>query len=420
MNFILAKCMPGHTCRAALVALSLSLMSGAALADSANGYRLGVMDKLHIRVAEWQTAEGNVRDWSTISGDYTVGPSGSISVPFLGDLPATGKTTDEIADEIGVGLQKQFGLRDRPSAAVELAQFRPLYLSGQVQNPGEYPYVPNLTVIKAVSLGGGLRRADAGQRFARDYINAKGDAVVLMAERGRLLMRKARLEAEMANSDHIEVPPELKQLPQSADLLASEAALMKTRGQRLTLQLKALDDLKTLLQGEIDTLGKKSDTQAKQLDLAKADRDKVESLAERGLELASRRISAEQRASDLEANVLDTETASLRAKQDVSKANQDEITLRNDWNNQLAQDMQDTDTQLESLQLKLGTSQSLMQEALAQSTDAANLGADGQGVQVSYTIVREENGQPKDIAAQENTTVLPGDLIKVTAGLAIQ
>ncbi|NKJ35405.1 exopolysaccharide production protein ExoF [Rhizobium sp. SG570] len=378
------------------------------------------MDKLHVRVAEWQTAEGTIRDWAVVSGDYTVGPSGSISIPFIGDMPAMGKTTDEIAEAIGIGLQKQFGLRDRPSASVEMSQFRPIYLSGEVQNPGEFPFAPNLTVLKAVSLGGGMRRADAGQRFARDFINAKGDAVVYMAERGRLLMRKARLLAELAGKDEIEVPSELKQLPQASALLASEKALMDTRSQRMKTQLQSLEDLKTLLQNEVEALAKKNDTQSRQLELAKADRDKVESLAERGLELASRRISAEQRASDLEATLLDTETASLKAKQDINKANQDENTLHNDWQSSLAKDMQDTDTELETLQLKLSTSQSLMQEAVAQSADASNLDPSGQSVSITYTIIRDDKGQTKEITAQENTQVLPGDLIKVSTGLAIR
>ncbi|ENN85060.1 exopolysaccharide biosynthesis protein [Rhizobium freirei PRF 81] len=404
----------------ALLVLGTCAISGAAHAENLPGYHLGIMDKLHVRVAEWQTAEGTIRDWSVISGDYTVGPSGSISVPFIGDMPAMGKTTDEVAQAIGLGLQKQFGLRDRPSASVEMSQFRPIYLSGEVQNPGEYPFAPNLTVLKAVSLGGGMRRGDAGQRFARDFITAKGDAVVYMAERGRLLMRKARLLAELTGKDEIETPAELKQLPQAASLLASEKALMETRSQRMKTQMQSLDDLKTLLQNEVEALGKKNETQSRQLELAKADRDKVESLAERGLELASRRISSEQRASDLEATLLDTETTALKAKQDINKANQDEITLHNDWQSSLAQDMQDTDSKLETLQLKLSTSQSLMQEAVAQSADASNLDPSGQGVNVVYTIIRGDNGQMKEIQAQENTQVLPGDLIKVSTGVAMR
>ena len=100
------------------------------------------MDKLHIRVVEWQTAEGAVRDWSTLSGDYTVGPSGSISLPFIGEMPAAGKTTAEIALAIGEGLQQKLGLPDRPDASVELAEFRPIFVSGEVETPGKYQYDP--------------------------------------------------------------------------------------------------------------------------------------------------------------------------------------------------------------------------------------------------------------------------------------
>lgn len=387
---------------------------------SADEYHLGIMDKLRIRVAEWQTADGTIRDWSVVSGDYTVGPSGSISLPFVGDMSASGKTTDAIAQEIGAALQKQFALKDRPSASVELAEFRPVYLSGDVEKPGEFPFAPNLTVMKAVSLAGGLRRADSGQRFARDFINAKGDAVVYMADRARLLVKQARLRAETAGQDTIEMPKELESHPEAKVLLASETSLLTTRKKRLTLQLQALDDLRQLLQNEVQTLAKKTETQTRQLELATADRDKVEDLAEKGLALSARKMSAEQRAADLEATLLDIDTNSLKAKQDISKANQDEITLRNDWDAQLAQEAQNTDAQLEELDLKLATSNSLMSEALTQSTDAARFDTANGVASVSYSIIREVDGKPKELPVQENTALQPGDLIKVTAGLAMR
>ena len=403
-----------------VVAAGLAALLASSSLASADDYRLGMMDKLRIRVAEWQTADGSIRDWSVISGDYTVGPSGSISLPFVGDMPASGKTTDAIAQEIGSALQKQFALKDRPSASVELAEFRPVYLSGDVEKPGEYPFAPNLTIVKAVSLAGGLRRADSGQRFARDFINAKGDAVVYMADRARLLVKQARLRAEIANQDTIEMPKELQDKPEAKPLLDSETALMNTRKKRLTLQLQALADLKQLLQSEVETLAKKSETQTRQLQLATADRDKVEDLAEKGLALSARKMAAEQRAADTEATLLDIDTNSLKAKQDISKADQDEITLRNDWDAQLAQELQNAEAQLDELHLKLETSNSLMAEALTQSTDAARFDTSTGAASIAYSIVRDVDGKAKEIPVQENTALQPGDLIKVTAGLAMR
>ncbi|WP_337267689.1 polysaccharide biosynthesis/export family protein [Oryzifoliimicrobium ureilyticus] len=400
-----------------LAFMGLAFFSHAA---AASDYQLGVMDKLRIRVAEWQTAEGSIRDWSSISGDYTIGPSGTISLPFVGELPVSGKSTGTVSEEIGTALQKKFGLRDLPSASVELAEFRPIYLSGDLEKPGEYPYSPNLTVIKAVSLGGGLRRADSGQRFARDFIQAKGEASVSLVDRSRLLIKKARLEAERSGQEKFDMPSELKGQPVAEATYNGELALMATRKKRLTLQLQALSDLRTLLQNQVETLAKKTETQNRQLQLATEDRDKVEDLAEKGLVLSARKMTAEQRAADLEATLLDIDTNSLKAKQDINKANQDEINLRNDRDAQIAQDLQDTNAQLDELNLKLATSQSLMSEALAQSVEAARFDPKGGAPTISYAIVRDVDGQQKEIAAQENTPLQPGDIIKVKAELLMQ
>lgn len=406
--------------RALFSPLVLSLCLTVALhgALHAQEYRLGVMDRLRVRVAEWQTAEGAVRDWSAVSGDYTVGASGKISLPFIGELAASGKTTEEVSGEIGEKMRQLFGLRDRPSASVEIAQYRPIYISGELQSPGQYPYVPGMTVLKAVSLGGGLRRPDPGQRVARDYIRSEGDASVLIAERNRLLARRARLQAEIAEKGSITLPKELEGVADADQLLASETALMKSRNKRLTLQLQALADLKTLLNSEIESLTKKSDTQSRQLELVQSDREKVYNLTEKGLAVSSRRLSIEQQVTDLQAGLLDIDTASLKARQDINKAGQDETNLRNDWDAQLAQELQNTERELETNTLKLGTSRDLMTEALMQS--AAEATSAKETATVTYTIVREIDGKAREMTAGENTPVLPGDVVKVSVGVAMR
>ncbi|SOC35862.1 exopolysaccharide production protein ExoF [Rhizobium subbaraonis] len=396
---------------------ALLLQAAPAWADE---YRLDVLDKLRVRVVEWQTAEGAVRDWSAVSGDYAVGASGTISLPLVGELPVSGKTTEEVAAEIGARMQKLFALRDLPSASVELAQYRPIYVAGEVQTPGEYPFAPNMTVLKAVSLGGGLRRGDAGQRFARDFIRADGDTAVLVAERNRLLTRRARLQAEIAESDSIKVPEEMKDMPETASLIESETALMESRDRRQKVQLTALADLKTLLQKEISALEQKSQTQNRQLDLVEQDLKKVDSLAEKGLTISSRKLALEQRVADLQAALLDIDTASLKAKQDATKASQDETNLVNDWDASLAQELQNTESELEAVTLKLDTSRKLMSEALLQSAGAAATKQNPSEADVSFVIVRQKDGNAAEIAATETTQVLPGDVIKVRYNVAMR
>ena len=400
--------------------LCLALALAAPAAAFAEEYRLGVMDKLRIRVAEWQTAEGAIRDWSAVSGDYSIGADGALSLPFIGTLPADGRTTAELAEEIGRKMQVLFGLKDLPSASVEIAEYRPVYLAGEVQTPGAYPYAPGLTVLKAVSLGGGLKRADPGQRFARDFLRSEGEAAVQLAERNRLLIRRARIAAEMDAAKDIVMPKELGDSDEARAILESEKALMASREKRLRLQLTALADLKSLLTNEIDALGKKSETQTRQLELVQGDLTKVDSLAEKGLAISSRRLALEQRAADLQAALLDIDTASLKAKQDINKASQDETNLQNDWDAQLAQEMQNTEQELDTLTLKLGTSRDLMSEAMLQSADAVTLKGGASAANIGYSILRTVKGKAEQIRATETTPILPGDVVKVDISLATQ
>ncbi len=238
----------GAVLRIVLCCIPLSLFAPMAAADE---YLLDAQDKLKIRVSEWQTIEGTFRDWSSVTGDYTVGPNGMLSLPFIGETQASGKTTAEIAATIGTSLQQKFGLSDKPEASVELAEFRPFFISGEVQSPGQYPFAPGLTVLKAVSIAGGVRRGLEFQRLERDVINAKGSLDVLADERMRLLVKKARIDAQLVNKTSFEVPPEVASAPNLPAVVADEMAIMTAQQKRLSLRLEALRDLKNLLEREI-------------------------------------------------------------------------------------------------------------------------------------------------------------------------
>lgn len=392
---------------------ALCVLSGSVTIATAEGYTLGTMDKLNIRIVEWQTAEGAVRDWSSISGEYVVGPAGVISVPIVGEVEANGRTTSDVATEIGDALQQKLGLMDRPEASVELAEFRPFFLSGDVATPGRYPFDPNLTVLKAVSIAGGMRRsAETGQRIERDFINASGDVDVLSADRMRLIARKARLEAETTGSAEIQFPEELSGTEQGQKLIEDETAFRDARAERLERQLAAIDDLKELLENEIVALERKITSQNEQIELSREQLAGIGDLADRGLVVNERVLSIGRSVADLEGRVLDMETAALRAKQDIAQATQDANALRNDRDAEVAQELQQAEANLEAANLKILTSNSLMQEALSIAPEAA--GAVGATEpEISYVIVREIDGEPQEMPAQEHTPVLPGDVVKV-------
>lgn len=404
-----------HTCIEKLHRFGLCGLMGLALASSASSaladdYQLGTQDKVTIRVVEWQTVEGAFRDWSSVSGDYTVGPSGKLSLPFVGETPATGKTTAEIAETVGKSLQEKFGLSDRPEASVEVAQYRPFYISGDVQAPGQYPYAPELTVLKAVSIAGGLRRGvDAGARAERDLITAKGSHDVLSDEQMRLMVTRARIEAELAGQSEVAAPREIADNPLVPAMIADETAIMAARQKKLKLRLEALDNLKGLLEREIVSLSRKSETQERQVELARKELSGIDSLAQKGLVVNTRVLSTERSIAEMEGKILDLETAILRARQDISKAEQDAIDLRNDNESELAVEKQKAVSDLNAVALKMRMQKGLMSEAIGLAP-AAMAATD---LAISYVLVRKSGGKSTQINAAEDTPILPGDVVKV-------
>jgi polysaccharide export outer membrane protein len=89
-----------------------------------------------------------------LSNSYFVDAAGNVTVPLIGPVPARGKSTLELSHAIAERLRRGF-IRE-PHVAVEVEIYRPFFILGEVTFPGQYPYVPNMTVETAVAIAGGF------------------------------------------------------------------------------------------------------------------------------------------------------------------------------------------------------------------------------------------------------------------------
>ena len=89
-----------------------------------------------------------------ISGEYEIDQSGEILVPAAGAIRAAGRTKNELASEIARKLTDQQYLRN-PMVTVDVSAFRPFYVLGEVEKPGEYPYHAGLNILSAMAVAGG-------------------------------------------------------------------------------------------------------------------------------------------------------------------------------------------------------------------------------------------------------------------------
>jgi len=140
---------------AGLLGACSTLPSTPANVSQPTDYRLGPGDQLRITVF-------NEPD---LTGQYEVGSQGVIAYPLVGEVHATGLTLPEFTTSLQTALAQYIR---QPNVSVEVANYRPFFILGEVQRPGTYPYSASLTVLNAVATAGGFTyRANRGRVFVR-------------------------------------------------------------------------------------------------------------------------------------------------------------------------------------------------------------------------------------------------------------
>jgi len=109
-----------------------------------------------------------------LTNTYAIDAGGSITMPLIGAVAARGKTPAGLAADISARLRN--GYIREPSVAVEVETYRPFFILGEVAAPGQYPYVPNMSVESAVAIAGGFSP------------RAKRDSVTLTHNAGRAIV----------------------------------------------------------------------------------------------------------------------------------------------------------------------------------------------------------------------------------------
>ncbi|MBR1149957.1 polysaccharide biosynthesis/export family protein [Bradyrhizobium sp. JYMT SZCCT0428] len=109
-----------------------------------------------------------------LTNTYAIDAGGSITIPLIGSVPARGRTPAGLAAEIAAKLRAGF-IRD-PSVAVEIEAYRPFFILGEVAAPGQYPYVPNMTVESAVAIAGGFSPRARRDRVTVTHTDGSGTA----------------------------------------------------------------------------------------------------------------------------------------------------------------------------------------------------------------------------------------------------
>ncbi|PDT02707.1 exopolysaccharide biosynthesis protein [Rhizobium chutanense] len=401
---------------AALALLAFCCLTGWSVAH-AQTFTLVPEDKVRLRVVEWRSSDSRYASWEALDGVYTIDDTGDLSIPIAGHVQTTGKTTEELADAIAGALAEKANLPGKPYIALEIAEHAPIFVTGTVQTPGRYPFEPNMTVMKAVSIAGGfLREREDNTYFERDRIQAAGAYRTAVLNRRDLLMRQARLRAEIAGEQSFEIPAELAGTADVDKLKAQELNLMRLRRVDIDSQIEAANDLTRLYGQQVESLTAKISSQKRQIDLAQKELDNVNNLMSKGLVSNSRQVSVDRWVADAQGTLIDLEVALTTARQGLSEADRSKINIVNRQNSENQELLNQVNLAIGRAAIDIQVAQLLGEQAgydaqLAQiNTDTPGLGK----AQKNYRIVRRnDDGTSRNIAADEQTALLPHDLVEV-------
>ncbi len=138
-----------------------SARGGSGGVDSSD-YRLGPNDRTRIIVY----------GQPNLTGEFVLDGNGVLAFPLIGNVPANGMTPLQLQRAIAAKLDPDY-LRN-PSVSVEVASRRPFYVVGEVQRPGSYPFVTDMTVLNAIATAGGQTyRANMSAFYIKRVVDGK-------------------------------------------------------------------------------------------------------------------------------------------------------------------------------------------------------------------------------------------------------
>lgn len=377
---------------------------GSARADGLAQYRLAVGDKLAVTVA----------GQNELSGEFSIDGAGVIQMPLIGAVPLAALTLDECQQRIAARLENQ--LIKRPIVSVRIAEFRPVYVIGDVQTPGAYPFRFGLHLLSAVGLAGGFQRSTATSISDITAMLAAIERVeTVSAARSAAIVRLARIKAERAQSKTIPLP--------DAETMRGDSAqfetFIKTEELQLRTALEAHEKAVELLQRQRPRLEQQMQATKDEIAATKQQMDAINGFLKKYSKLSSSGHALRLTELDLQRQEAQQQASVHRLRAQLSQlesaAGDLDIRieeLRRTRQTRLINELRETEARVIELNLAFRSAQrmaGLLRERIGVPKIAENIRAD-----YELTVTRFNHGQPSDpVSASTDTLLNPGDIVEV-------
>jgi polysaccharide export outer membrane protein len=382
--------------------VALFLLPRPALSEDGAFYHLGPGDVLQLGVF-------GVPDFGR---RVTVNIDGSISVPFLGEVKAEGLSIHDLRVALSEGLVKD-GRIQSADVTVEMVEYRPFYISGDVSRPGAVPYRPGLTVRHAVALAGGydaLRFRTENPLMTAPDLKSENESLWIDLARARA--RVISLKAELNGGSDIDLNPIYSAPLQRSTLDEIASFEQSDLTMRIENYAKQRAFLQNSLQSAQSTVASLETAQQRNEESIKLQQDAVDRMtasASKGLVMATRVDDERRSLAEIRSQQGDSESRLVQARHDRDEIARN-IELQDEQHrSQLNDNLRDTTIQTEKLaaQIKASSEKLLYTGAVKAQLRGGKGGPE-------LIIYRKVDGQTSQITAQEDTEIQPDDMLEVS------
>ncbi|WP_217578660.1 polysaccharide biosynthesis/export family protein [Mesorhizobium sp. GbtcB19] len=388
----------------------------AVAADIAGPYQLSPGDTVEIGIAS--IPERTQR--------AAVQMDGTIALPGVGLVAVGGLTSAQLQARMEAILpSKIFHIRlpdgkeqmivvSPSDVTAVIAEYRPIYVTGDVLTPGQQAFRPLMTVRQAIAVSGGfsLLRSRTSQT-GPDPVDLRRDYETLWGEYTKAYFHGARLRAELQNKDTFDVRiPEGSPLPDSigAAIAQAEGAALKIALSDYQQEQHFLEKAEKDAAAEVEVLAKRQQVESEGVKADEEDLARVTKLYEAG-NLTNNRLADVRRALLLSSSgALQTSVELMR----THHQQEDYARQREHGDNQrrigLLSELKETDASLAELSTKLHAASQKMQPTGA---SAQPLPIAGETIRTQVTIVRKVGDEWRKLTVDEDAAVAPGDTVEV-------
>jgi exopolysaccharide production protein ExoF len=359
---------------------------------------LDAADKLAIRF----------RGYPELTGEYRVSADRTISIPVIGRIPLSKLTLADLENNLSKRVFEVAGKEGY--VTVEISSYRPFYVVGQVKNPGAIQWQPGLSVLQAVALSGGTAIPLPQKNQVTGIVEELSRAPLQRAldVKMRALAKLARLRAENLGETEVKIPDELSKIagPELAsELVSRETAILLNEKNSFESQREILEKGIGLANQELEGLNERKAFFENQIKLRRQYSAKIAELLSNAPALQKDRMAMEDNM-----RMLDLEEKSTNVRVAIAQVQSSLVGLNRDLTMLSAN--RESGRQLESANIE----RELAQANIEIDDERAKIGV-GPGqttaIKTIYQITRKSDHGPMNLAADESSSLEPGDVLIV-------